>query len=138
MKIEKGEPLRFIVTGFLATVVQYAVYWLLMDLMVVALAWTLAYIVSFCCNYVLTTYYTFRVWPTRKRAISFACGHVVNWSLQMLLLHLFIWLGCHKSWAPLPMYLVVMPINFLVIRFFVKRIAEMDWRPARKRKEGRT
>lgn len=119
------EPVRFVITGTIVTVVQYAVYWALYDIMSVAAAWTLAYMVSFCCNYVLTTYFTFHVKPTRQRAVSFACGHVINWSLQMALLHFFIWVGCDKSWAPLPMYVIVMPINFFVIKFFVKRIGTM-------------
>ena len=127
MKIQKGEPIRFIITGFIATLIQYAVYYAIADLMAVATAWTIAYACSFICNYILTTYFTFRVKPTRKRALSFACGHLINWSLQMILLHLFIFLGCDKHWAPLPMYLIVMPVNFLVIRFFVKQIAERNW-----------
>lgn len=127
--MKHGEPVRFIITGFLATVVQYAVYWLLVGnhcQLSVATSWTIAYIISFCVNYILTTRYTFRVPSTRQRAVSFACGHVINWTLQMLLLHLFIWVGFSKQWAPLPMYIVVMPINFIVIRFFVKKIGSMN------------
>lgn len=126
-KEKMREPARFVITGCVVTIVQYGVYWALNDMMTVATAWTLAYMVSFCCNYVLTTRFTFHVKPTRQRAVSFACGHVVNWSLQMALLHFFIYLGIDKSWAPLPMYIVVMPINFIVIRFFVTRIGAMDF-----------
>lgn len=123
MTIDKkrlAEPGRFVITGTIATAVQYAVYYLLMDAAGVSAAWTVGYVVSFVCNYVMTTYFTFKVKPNRRKALGFAFCHVINWMMQVATLHFFIWVGCGKAWAPLPMYMVCMPVNFLMVRFFVK------------------
>lgn len=114
------EPARFVVTGTIATVVQYAVYYALMDLIGVSWAWSVGYVISFICNFVLTTYFTFKVKPDKKKAGGFAVSHMVNWAMQMGTLHFFIFAGVDKTWAPLPMYMVCMPVNFLLVRFFVK------------------
>ena len=46
---------------------------------------------------------------------------MVNYLLQMAILALFIYLGVPKQWAPIPMFCVCVPVNFLLVRFFLKR-----------------
>ncbi len=116
-----GEIVRFGVVGALATAIQYGIYWLLLGGLSATVANTLGYLVSFAFNFIMTTRFTFRVAPDRKKAAGFALSHVVNWMLQSVCLNVFLWLGVPKEWAPLPMFAVCVPVNFLLVRFFVKR-----------------
>lgn len=116
-----GELIRFGVVGATATGIQYGIYWLLLGHLNATVANTVGYLVSFAYNFLMTTRFTFRVRPDRKKAVGFALSHVVNWLLQSLCLNVFLWLGVPREWAPLPMFAVCVPVNFLLVRFFVKR-----------------
>ena len=67
-----------------------------------------------------STRYTFRVKASAKRGAGFAFSHAVNYVLQMLTLNLFLWLGVPKQWAPIPMFCICVPVNFVLVRFFLK------------------
>ncbi len=116
-----GEIVRFGVVGMVATGIQYGIYWLLLGYLSATVANTVGYLVSFACNFIMTTRFTFRVSPDRTKAAGFALSHVVNWLLQSVCLNAFLWLGVPREWAPLPMFAVCVPVNFLLVRFFVKR-----------------
>ncbi len=116
-----GEIVRFGIVGVVATGIQYGIYWLLLGHLNATVANTVGYLVSFACNFIMTTRFTFHVAPDRKKAAGFALSHLVNWMLQSLCLNMFLWLGVPKEWAPLPMFAVCVPVNFLLVRFFVKR-----------------
>ncbi len=116
-----GEIVRFGIVGVVATGIQYGIYWLLLGHLNATVANTVGYLVSFACNFIMTTRFTFHVAPDRKKAAGFALSHLVNWMLQSLCLNMFLWLGVLKEWAPLPMFAVCVPVNFLLVRFFVKR-----------------
>jgi len=116
-----GEVLRFGVVGVLATLIQYAVYWVLIHWLNPSLSMTIGYIISFAFNFLASTRYTFRVKANARRGAGFALSHGVNWLLQMLTLNLFLWLDVSKQWAPIPMFCICVPVNFLLVRFFLKR-----------------
>ena len=82
---------------------------------------TIGYAISFAFNFVASTRYTFRVEASAKRGAGFALSHAVNYVLQMLMLNLAIWLGVSMQWAPIPMFCVCVPVNFLLVRFFLKK-----------------
>lgn len=127
-----GEVVRFGIVGVTATLLQYFIYWLLLRLAIhwdveagthtlSTVAMTIGYVVSFIYNFIASTRFTFRVKPNARRGAGFLFSHVVNYSLQMLTLNLFLLLGIGKQWAPIPMFCVCVPINFLLVRFFLKR-----------------
>lgn len=116
-----GEVLRFGVVGVLATLIQYAVYWVLIHWLNPSLSMTIGYIISFAFNFLASTRYTFRVKANARRGAGFALSHGVNWLLQMLTLNLFLWLGVSKQWAPIPMFCICVPVNFLLVRYFLKK-----------------
>ena len=133
-----GEVIRFGIVGVAATVVQYVVYWILIqfDVQLPSLgtsqpsstthlwptvAMTLGYAISFVFNFYASTHYTFRVKANAKRGAGFAFSHLVNYLLQMVVLNFFLWLGLSKTLAPLPMFCICVPVNFLLVRFFLKR-----------------
>ena len=119
-----GEVVRFGVVGVLATVLQYAIYWVLLRWAGASLSLAVGYAVSFVFNFVASTRYTFRVKANASRGAGFALSHVVNFLLQMTTLNLFIWLGVSRELAPVPMFCVCVPVNFILVRFFLKK----EWR----------
>lgn len=115
-----GEVLRFAVVGIAATLVQYGIYWILIRWLSPTVAMTIGYVLSFTFNFVASTRYTFRVKASAKRGAGFVLSHAVNYMLQMLVLNAAIWIGIPKQWAPVPMFCVCVPVNFLLVRFFLK------------------
>lgn len=127
-----GEVIRFGIVGITATLLQYLIYRLLLRLAIhwdveagthtlSTVAMTIGYVVSFIYNFIASTRFTFRVKANARRGAGFLFSHVVNYSLQMLTLNLFLLLGISKQWAPIPMFCVCVPVNFLLVRFFLKR-----------------
>ncbi len=116
-----GEIIRFGIVGVLATLIQYGVYCLLVIWISPSISMTVGYAVSFIFNFFASTRYTFRVKANAKHGAGFALSHAVNWLLQIITLNFFLWLGLSKQMAPIPMFCVCVPINFLLVRFFLKR-----------------
>ncbi|NPD91319.1 GtrA family protein [Xylanibacter muris] len=119
--IKHNELVRFAITGTIATIVQYAIYYILVTVTGASIAWTIGYAISFIFNFIMTTYFTFKVRPNRKKAGGFALSHIINWFMQLATLNFFIWVGVPETSAPIPMYMICMPLNFLLVRFFVKK-----------------
>lgn len=112
-----GEMVRFGVVGVVATALHYGVYWLLHCVMNVSVAYTIGYVVSFVANYLMSARFTFRKKRSVKNGLGFAFAHALNYLLQITLLNLFIWLGVSAVMAPVPVYCVAIPTNFLIVRF---------------------
>ena len=106
---------------------------------------TFGYMVSFIGNFIVSLKWTFRTQGSVKKGAGFALSHLVNWGMQVGLLELFRVLGvggvlawCMHAFLPwvvalfpelgnpaslllLPVFCVVVPINFLLVRFFLTR-----------------
>lgn len=95
-------------------------YLLLVGRTHVAVANTVGYAVSFIFNFYASTRFTFRVKATAGRGLGFIVSHAVNYLLQMITLALFIGMGVSESLAPIPMFCVCVPVNFLLVRYFLK------------------
>ena len=125
MKLTKeqiGEMVRFSIVGVLITVIHYVVYWLLQLVINVNIAWTAGYIVGFVVNYYLSARYIFREKATAQNGAGFGGAHLVNYFLQMGLLNFFLWLGWSAEWAPVGVYAILIPVNFLLVRFVFKKL----------------
>ncbi len=107
--------------------------------------YTAGYIVSFVGNYLASLKWTFRTKGSVGKGAGFAFSHLVNYGLHIGLLNLFLVLGVGQAmaaafrWAvpslvalfpelgdpaallPLPVFVIVVPVNFLLVRFFLKR-----------------
>ena len=114
------EAIRFCIVGVLATIVHYGIYLLLKGVINVSVAYTIGDVISFIGNFVLTNVYTFKTQATAKKGIGFVICHVINYLLHIGLLNVFIWLGVPSSLAPIPVYCIVVPVNFLLVRKVVK------------------
>lgn len=115
------EIMRFGIVGMAATMVQYASYLLLNNVMHPTIANTIAYAISFAFNYIASTRYTFKVKSTTKRGMGFTFSHLVNYTLQTSVLATMLWLGMAKDWAMLPVFMICVPINFVLVRYFLKK-----------------
>ena len=101
---KRREFVRFILVGILATATHYGI----------------GYVISFILNFYLSNIFTFNTKPTVRKGIGFGISHFVNYLLHIGLLSLFIWIGVPERWAPLPVFALVVPVNFLLVRFVLK------------------
>lgn len=115
-----GEFIRFGIVGGLCTALHYIIYYLLQMSINVNIAYTLGYILSFIANFYLTSYFTFRTSPSWKKLFGMGGAHAVNYVLHIVLLNLFLYLGISKEWAPIPVFAIAIPVNFLLVRFVFK------------------
>ncbi len=113
---------RFGMVGVFATALHYALYYLLHLVMGANAAFTVAYVLSFVANFYLTSYFTFGTSPSWHRLWGMCGAHAVNYLLQMGLLNFFLWVEVPDVWAPLPVYAIAVPVNFILVRFvFTKK-----------------
>ena len=116
-----GEVVRFGIVGVLATLLQYAIYTVLLLWCSPSLSMTVGYILSFIFNFIASTRFTFKVETNARHGAGFALSHVVNYLLQMTTLNFFLWIGVSKTLAPIPMFCICVPVNFVLVRFFLKK-----------------
>lgn len=107
------------------------------------ITYSIGYIVSFIGNYILSLKWTFRTEGSVKKGLGFAFSHAVNYGMHIGLLNLFLYLGvggltvrCLQAvvpWlvemfpilghgediVPFAVYVIVVPVNFLLVRFFL-------------------
>ncbi len=124
MTLEKNkivEVFRFGIVGVIATSVHYGLYYFLQKKMNVNMAYSLAYLASFFMNFYLTSFFTFKVKPSFRKLFGLAGAHFINYILQLLLLNLFLYLSVSKEIAPLPVFALVIPINFVLVRYVFKK-----------------
>ena len=76
--------------------------------------------VSIVCNFLLSSYFTFRVRPSARRAVRFLTAHLINLVNELVLLEIWLWAGVPKLYAPLCVFLVAFPVNFLMVRFALR------------------
>ena len=116
-----GQVIRFGIVGVAATAIQAVLYQVLVGWLRAELANAIAYVVSFIFNYVASTRFTFHVKSSARRGAGFLLSHLINFTLQTLILHLSIRLGLTERWAMVPMFVITVPVNFLLVRFFLTR-----------------
>lgn len=126
MKLSRSllEFIRFGLVGVFATAFHYGIYYILMRFINVNIAYTTGYLLSLIANFYLTAYFTFGSRPSWKRAGGFGGAHLVNYLLHIGLLNLFLWLGIPKAWAPLPVFAIAIPVNFILVRLVFKHKKE--------------
>ncbi len=111
------ELFRFGIVGIVSTVLHYVIYWVLQHRIEVNIAYTIGYILSFLANYWLSAHFTFHRQVSVKNGIGFGGAHAVNYMLHIVLLNFFLWLGLSNEVAPLGVFAVAIPVNFILVRF---------------------
>ena len=115
-----NEFVRFGIVGVVATATHYGIYYLLQPHINVNIAYTTGYALSFIANFYLTSYFTFGAKPSWKKLMGMGGAHLVNYLLHIVLLNLFLFIGITKTWAPVPVFVIAIPVNFLLIRYVFK------------------
>ena len=83
----------------------------------------------------MTSYFTFKVKPTVKKFSRFATSHGINYIIQIVLLNLFqLLFKVGESVAPLFVYLISIPLNYILVRLEKKKSLERGNPPAKKKK----
>jgi putative flippase GtrA len=120
---------RFVLVGAFGTGLQYGVYYLLLGFfqrqwgdiaILTSVAFTTGFVVEMICNYFLTSYYTFRVAPSLKNIGGFLVGRSLNYVIQLLFLHILIWLHISEEWAGIIAILLAGVINYFVLLPFFR------------------
>lgn len=114
------EFVRFAMVGLIATGIHYGIYYLLHLFINVNVAYTIGYVVSWMANLYLTAHFTFKSALSFKKGVGFAFSHLVNYLLHMLFLNLFLSIGVSETMAPLFVFAIIIPINFLLVRSVFK------------------
>lgn len=117
LKQEFWRIFRFGVTGTISSVIHYGIYCLALLYCNPTVSYSAGYMVGLVCNYALTTFFTFRQQPSKKNAAGFVTSHIINYLLEVGLLNLFLYIGCSQWLAPILVMIIVVPINFLILRF---------------------
>lgn len=128
-KIRRGERqyefVRFCLVGGLATAIHYGVYALLQMIssgsVWLNVAYTAGYTVSLVCNFFMTTYFTFRSKASTGKVAGFGFSHLVNYSLHIVLLNIFLSIGVHRLLAPVFVLMIAVPTNFTILHFVYKK-----------------
>lgn len=114
------EAIRFIFVGVIATIIHYGIYLILHFLIVPWLAYSVGYGISFLCNFYLSSVFTFKTKASIKKGIGFGISHGINYLLHIALLSIFLKLGLKEEFAPIPIFAIAIPINFVLVRFVFK------------------
>ena len=116
-----GQAIRFCIVGVMAVAIHYAIYLLLKQWMVHVFAFAIGYFISFIANFFMTAKFTFKKDATTKKGVGFLGAHIINFILQTSLLQLFLWLGVDENFAPIPVYCIAVPVNFMLVRFVFRK-----------------
>ena len=116
-----NEVIRFGIVGVISTALHYGIYRVLQYWMNVNIAYTIGYVLSFLVNYYLTAHFTFKEKTSAKNGLGFGGAHLFNYCLQIALLNFWIWVGLSKEIAPLGVYAIAVPTNFLLVRYVFKQ-----------------
>lgn len=120
--VGRSEILRFVLTGGLATLMHYLIYFILLGMQLnMTVAFAIGYLISFLFNYLMSARFTFRKKTSASNGVGFAFAHIINFILQTGLLNFFSWLSVPEVFAPFPAYAISIPVNFLVVRFVFKK-----------------
>lgn len=119
-KVIIREFIKFVIVGGLCTALHYGIYYILQIHINVNVAYSLGYIMSFITNFYLTSYFTFKSSPSWKKLFGMGGAHAVNYAIHILLLNLFLRMGISQEWAPIPVFAIAIPVNFLLVRFVFK------------------
>ena len=114
---------RFCLVGGFVTLLHYVIYWGLIHILWpeneiwINTAYIIGYVMALCCNLLLTSKFTFRQSLNIKKTGGFIVSHLVNCGIHIALLNIFLWVGLSSQWAPIPVFCIAIPINFLMVRY---------------------
>lgn len=115
------EFIKFGIVGSIALIILYVIYYILIRWVGHNAAYSIGYVISFVCNYILTLKFTFRTNASKRNGIGFVFSHLINYLMQVVSLNIFIYFSVPKHLAPIPVFAICVPTNFILVRFFMKQ-----------------
>lgn len=117
------EFFRFCLVGGMALIIQYGLYYFgIQYIENFSLAYVLSYFFSALFNYCLTVRYTFAVEFSQLKLLGFLACHLFNLIFQVVLLNFALFIGMEASLAPIPVYVIAVPTNFILVRLVMTRL----------------
>ena len=129
LPLKYRSAVRFVLVGALGTGLQYGIYYVLLgifqtkwaeDTWLTSVAFTVGFVIEMLYNYLMTSFYTFRVRPTLKNAGGFLFGRALNYVIQLIFLNVLIWLHMSEEWAGIAAIALAGVINYFVLLPFYK------------------
>lgn len=129
LPLKYRSAVRFVCVGALGTILQYGIFYLLLDLfqsrwpeqsILTSVAFSVGFVIEMVCNYFLTSFYTFRVSPSLKNAGGFLFGRAINYVIQLFFLNILILLYVSEEWAGIIAITLAGVINYFIILPFYK------------------
>lgn len=111
---------RFAIVGVLNTIIYYALYLLLRELLPYLVAHVIAFVLSVVGSFFLNCYFTFRQRPTWRRFLLFPLSTLTNFVVTTVGLYLLVrYAGMNQRIAPLVAASAAIPVTFLVTRLIL-------------------
>ena len=129
LPLKYRSAVRFVLVGALGTGLQYGIYYVLLgifqtkwaeDTWLTSVAFTVGFVIEMVYNYLMTSFYTFRVRPTLKNAGGFLFGRALNYVIQLIFLNILIWLHMSEECAGIAAIALAGVINYFVLLPFYK------------------
>ncbi len=129
LPLKYRSAVRFVCVGALGTILQYGIFYLLLDLfqsrwpeqsILTSVAFSVGFVIEMVCNYFLTSFYTFRVSPSLKNAGGFLFGRAINYVIQLFFLNILILLYVSEEWAGIIAITLAGVINYFILLPFYK------------------
>lgn len=116
------EFIRFVIVGGTATIIHYSIYYLLQNFFNIELniSYTLGYGISFIFNFMASNYFTFKTKVSAKKGAKFTIAHIINYLIQIILLNIYIIIGISNKLAPIFVFIVAVPVNFIMVRLALR------------------
>lgn len=84
------------------------------------IAYTIGYAISFIFNFIASNYFTFKTNVSVEKGIKFLVAHIFNYLIQIILLNIYVFIGIKQNLAPIFVFPVAIPINFIMVRLALK------------------
>lgn len=132
---------RFLIVGTVATTIHYGVYLFALGFSINAnLCYVIAFSISIICNFLMTSFFTFKVAPSFARGGKFMIAHLLNLLNELILLNFWLFVNIPTKYAPLLVFVVAFSINFFMVRWSMKSsfsLLSFSFLKTRKDNEGK-
>ena len=92
------------------------------DIRYYGLMWAVGLAISaYLFNFMMTSWFTFKVRPSWRRFLRFAVSHGINYLIQITIFNISLLLGVSNELAPIPVYIISVPASFLLVRCAMMR-----------------
>lgn len=120
MRFISGERLRFIVAGTANTLITYLLYLILLPFAGYFWSFSFSFVIGIFFSFFVYTLYVFRAQLVWKKIVQYPAIYLIQYIAGLLLLTALIdYLGMDARLAPFANVLLLLPVSFLINRWFI-------------------